>query len=157
MPLPGCGGVEAGGLVLGDDQGVRTPAVGDPAVDLLPTRLFLPAGARDVFRAALDVGDATWTRGRGWAPASSLPVPDDPFFVDRRDRVNTALHLLDELVADLQVLSGRSWWISLRRPVRCIARRRIVLVLGVLGRLKTTRRGAVPDVAGPRRSAGQHT
>ncbi|WP_443044226.1 phosphotransferase [Streptomyces sp. NBC_00353] len=72
-----------------------TPAVGDPAVDLLPAWLFLPAGARDVFRTALDVDDATWARGRGWALASSLPVPDDPA------RVRAALHQLDELVADL--------------------------------------------------------
>ncbi|MGW1553894.1 hypothetical protein, partial [Streptomyces sp. NPDC002346] len=36
--------------------------------------------------------------------------------------------------------------------MRAIARRMIVLVLGVRGRLKTTRRGAVPDVAGPERA-----
>lgn len=77
-----------------------TPAVGDPAVDLLSAWLFLPAGARNVFRAALDVDDATWARGRGWALASSLPVPDDPYFDDRA-RVSAALHRLDELVADL--------------------------------------------------------
>ncbi|WP_416069471.1 hypothetical protein [Streptomyces sp. PA03-2a] len=37
------------------------------AVDLLPAWLFLPAGARNVFRAALDVDDATW-RGAGAGP-----------------------------------------------------------------------------------------
>lgn len=77
-----------------------TLAVGDPAVDLLPAWLFLPAGARDLFRTALDVDDATWARGRGWALASSLPVPDDPYFDDPA-RASAALYCLDELVADL--------------------------------------------------------
>ncbi|MFI5628549.1 hypothetical protein ACIA8E_04005 [Streptomyces sp. NPDC051664] len=77
-----------------------TLAVGDPAVDLLPVWMFLPAGAGDVFRAVLDVDDATWARGRGWAPASSPPVPDDPYFHDPA-RVSAALYRLDELGADL--------------------------------------------------------
>jgi aminoglycoside phosphotransferase (APT) family kinase protein len=77
-----------------------TLAVGDPAVDLLPAWLFLPPHARDVFRATLGVDDATWARGRGWALAGSLPVPDDPFF-DVPSRVTTALGHLDELLADL--------------------------------------------------------
>lgn len=70
------------------------------AVGLLPAWLFLPAGARNAFRAALDVDDATWARGRGRALASSLPVPDDPYFDDPA-RVSTALSRLDALVADL--------------------------------------------------------
>lgn len=41
--------------------------VGDPAVDLLPAWTLLSASAREVFRAALHVDDATWARGRGWA------------------------------------------------------------------------------------------
>lgn len=77
-----------------------TLAVGDPAVDLLPAWKFLPAEARGVFRAALDVDDATWARGRGWALAGSLPVPDDPFFDDPA-RVTAALHHLNGLIADL--------------------------------------------------------
>ncbi|MGY5031341.1 hypothetical protein ACWC9U_10525 [Streptomyces sp. 900116325] len=70
------------------------------AVDLLPAWLFQPARARNVVRAALDVDDATWARGRGWALASSLPVPDDPYFDDPA-RVSAALSRLDALVADL--------------------------------------------------------
>ncbi|AWS47698.1 aminoglycoside phosphotransferase family protein [Streptosporangium sp. 'caverna'] len=76
-----------------------TLAVGDPACDLIPAWIFLPAEARSAFRAALDVDEATWARGRGWALASSLPVPDDPFFNDPA-RVTTALRHLDELIAD---------------------------------------------------------
>jgi aminoglycoside phosphotransferase (APT) family kinase protein len=34
--------------------------------------LYLPAGTRDIFRAALSVDDATWVRGRGWALSVGL-------------------------------------------------------------------------------------
>lgn len=78
-----------------------TLAVGDPAVDLLPAWKLLPAAGRPVFRAALDVDDAMWARGRGWALAASLPVPDDPCFTDPT-RIQTALGHLDELVADFR-------------------------------------------------------
>ena len=76
-----------------------TLAVGDPAVDLLPAWLFLPDEARGAFRAAVDVDDATWARGRGIALAGSLPVPDDPFFDDPA-RVTAALRHLDAIVSD---------------------------------------------------------
>ncbi|MBC2901647.1 aminoglycoside phosphotransferase family protein [Streptomyces cupreus] len=41
--------------------------VGDPAVDLMAAWTVLTAGTREAFRAAADVDDATWERGRGWA------------------------------------------------------------------------------------------
>lgn len=78
-----------------------TMAVGDPAVDLLPAWKFLPAKVRGVFREALGVDDATWARGRGWGLASSLPVPDDPYFQEDPARVESALHELEEILADL--------------------------------------------------------
>jgi aminoglycoside phosphotransferase (APT) family kinase protein len=77
-----------------------TLAVGDPACDLMPAWTFLSAEARGVFRAALDVDDATWARGRGWGLASSLPSLDDPYF-DVPGRRDAALRQLDELIADL--------------------------------------------------------
>ncbi len=40
--------------------------VGDPACDLALGWSFLPSNARDRFRAAADVDDATWQRGKGW-------------------------------------------------------------------------------------------
>ena len=40
--------------------------VGDPAFDFAVAFKVLPAGERDAFRAALDVDEATWLRGRGW-------------------------------------------------------------------------------------------
>lgn len=47
-------------------------AVGDPACDVMAAWTFLPPTARPSFRAALDVDDATWERGRGWALSMGL-------------------------------------------------------------------------------------
>jgi len=77
-----------------------TLAVGDPACDVMAAWTFFDTGTREVFHDALDVDDATWTRARGWGLASSLPVPDDPFFADRPDRVERALRRLGEITAD---------------------------------------------------------
>jgi aminoglycoside phosphotransferase (APT) family kinase protein len=41
--------------------------VGDPACDLMVAWTYLSADSRDVFRSALAVDHATWSRGRGWA------------------------------------------------------------------------------------------
>ncbi len=46
--------------------------VGDPACDVMTAWMFLSAETRDVFRTALRVDDATWTRGRGWALSVGL-------------------------------------------------------------------------------------
>ncbi len=41
--------------------------VGDPACDVQPAWNLLDADARVAYRTALEVDDATWARGRGWA------------------------------------------------------------------------------------------
>ncbi|AYN43404.1 aminoglycoside phosphotransferase family protein [Streptomyces dangxiongensis] len=41
--------------------------MGEPATDLIPAWNLLPAPARRAYRQAVDVDDATWARGRGWA------------------------------------------------------------------------------------------
>jgi aminoglycoside phosphotransferase (APT) family kinase protein len=46
--------------------------VGDPACDLMVAWNLLSAESRDVFRNALQVDDATWARGRGWALSVGL-------------------------------------------------------------------------------------
>ncbi|MFD7029797.1 aminoglycoside phosphotransferase family protein [Streptomyces sp. NPDC059917] len=46
--------------------------LGDPARDLMVAFTLLSPGSRTVFRAALGVDEATWTRGRGWALATGL-------------------------------------------------------------------------------------
>jgi aminoglycoside phosphotransferase (APT) family kinase protein len=54
--------------------------VGDPAVDLMPAWNLLPAGAREVYRQALGVDDATWLRGQGWAVVQAIVAL--PYYVD---------------------------------------------------------------------------
>ena len=46
--------------------------VGDPACDLMVAWTFLTAETRPELRAALDVDDAAWMRGRGWALSWAL-------------------------------------------------------------------------------------
>ena len=46
--------------------------MGDPACDLTIAFTLMEAKTRATFRTALDVDDATWTRGRGWALATGL-------------------------------------------------------------------------------------
>lgn len=46
--------------------------VGDPACDLLPAWTLFTGEARSVFRAALEVDEASWARGRGWALSMAL-------------------------------------------------------------------------------------
>lgn len=46
--------------------------VGDPACDVMAAWLYLSAATRAVFRAALQVDEATWARGRGWALSVGL-------------------------------------------------------------------------------------
>jgi aminoglycoside phosphotransferase (APT) family kinase protein len=48
------------------------PGAGDPAVDLLPAWNLFQGEAREAFRTALAVDDATWERGRGWALSIAL-------------------------------------------------------------------------------------
>ena len=46
--------------------------VGDPACDVMAAWMYFSAETRDVFRAALQVDNATWARGRGWALSVGL-------------------------------------------------------------------------------------
>jgi aminoglycoside phosphotransferase (APT) family kinase protein len=41
--------------------------IGDPACDLIPGWYLFGGDTRELFRAAADVDDTTWARGRGWA------------------------------------------------------------------------------------------
>ncbi|MFI7386342.1 aminoglycoside phosphotransferase family protein [Streptomyces sp. NPDC049813] len=47
-------------------------AFGDPAADLMMAYTLMAAPGRTAFHAALDVDEATWTRGLGWGLASGL-------------------------------------------------------------------------------------
>jgi len=46
--------------------------VGDPACDVMAAWKLLSAEARDVFRVALAIDEATWRRSRGWALSQAL-------------------------------------------------------------------------------------
>jgi aminoglycoside phosphotransferase (APT) family kinase protein len=46
--------------------------VGDPACDLMPAWSLFTGESRNAFRRSLDIDDATWARGRGWALSVAL-------------------------------------------------------------------------------------
>ncbi|KOX12317.1 aminoglycoside phosphotransferase family protein [Micromonospora profundi] len=76
--MPGNLLVRNGRLVAVIDLGAV--GVGDPAVDLMPAWNLLDAGARETYRRALGVDDATWERGRGWALGQAVNAL--PYYVD---------------------------------------------------------------------------
>jgi aminoglycoside phosphotransferase (APT) family kinase protein len=77
-----------------------TLGVGDPSCDLIVAWNLLTAEARERFRAALDVDEATWRRGRGRALAQSAVSlvyyhRTNPVFAEY------ARHVLREVACDL--------------------------------------------------------
>jgi aminoglycoside phosphotransferase (APT) family kinase protein len=71
-PLWFHGDVTPGNLLLADGRlcaviDFGQCGVGDPACDLVIAWTLLRGRARDAFRGAMAVDDATWARGRGWA------------------------------------------------------------------------------------------
>jgi len=75
--------------------------VGDPAVDMLPAWNLLRADSRAVFRTALDVDDATWARGRGWALAFAAGAlsyyhETNPFLA------GISRYAIDQILADVR-------------------------------------------------------
>lgn len=71
--------------------------VGDPACDLIAAWNLLPAAARDVYREALGVDDATWARGRGWA--LSVALIQLPYYKDTNPALAaSSRHVLGELL-----------------------------------------------------------
>lgn len=76
--LPGNLLVRQGRLSAVIDFG--TLGTGDPAVDLLPAWALFSGRSRAAFRDALDMDEATWTRGRGWALSIALIIM--PYYWD---------------------------------------------------------------------------
>ena len=73
--------------------------VGDPACDMIVAWGLLPPSARDSFRAALSVDDATWARGRGWALSIGLIAL--PYYKETNPGLAaTAQHLICQVLAD---------------------------------------------------------
>lgn len=72
---------------------------GDPACDLIVAWGLLPADERNVVRVELEVDDATWARGRGWALSIALIAL--PYYVDTNPVfAAVARHLIREILAD---------------------------------------------------------
>jgi aminoglycoside phosphotransferase (APT) family kinase protein len=72
--------------------------IGDPTVDLVVAWNLLPADARSVFRAALDVDDDTWERGRAWA--MSIALIQLPYYRDTNPGLSAnSRHVLREVLA----------------------------------------------------------
>ncbi|MDG4898516.1 aminoglycoside phosphotransferase family protein [Mesorhizobium sp. WSM4976] len=88
--------VEDGGLSAVIDFG--TSGVGDPSCDLAITWTFFEGASREAFRTRIDVDDATWASGRGWALWKALITvaghDANQTEVDRQRQV------IDEVLAD---------------------------------------------------------
>jgi aminoglycoside phosphotransferase (APT) family kinase protein len=73
--------------------------VGDPASDVAAAWTYLPAEARDAFRGALPVDDATWARARGWALSVGLIAL--PYYeTTNRVLAGIARRAIDAVLAD---------------------------------------------------------
>lgn len=86
--------VRDGGLAAVIDFGCS--GVGDPACDTVMYWTHLRGGAREVFRGTLQVDEATWARGRGWALWKALiMITNTP-----PGQAELARHVLDQLFAE---------------------------------------------------------
>ncbi|HEY3483626.1 MAG TPA: aminoglycoside phosphotransferase family protein, partial [Streptomyces sp.] len=73
-----------------------TAGLGDPACDLIPAWNLLTSPDRELFRDAVDVDDATWARGRGWALA--MAVIQQPYYRHTNPVISAnARHVLTQL------------------------------------------------------------
>ena len=72
---------------------------GDPACDLIAAWSVLSGAARTVLRSELDVDDAMWARGRGWA--LTLAVAALPYYRETNPGfAAVARHMLSELLVE---------------------------------------------------------
>ena len=72
--------------------------IGDPACDLTIAFTLMSAGSRATFRTALDVDDATWTRGRGWALTTGLNAYTTYAATNPRIATQTARQITEALI-----------------------------------------------------------
>src|SRR5439155_476928 len=52
-----------------------TSGVGDPAIETTVAWSLFPPDARDAYRDALEIDDATWERGKGWVLTGVFGIP----------------------------------------------------------------------------------
>jgi aminoglycoside phosphotransferase (APT) family kinase protein len=75
--------------------------IGDPACDLQIAWNLLTSQARDIFRSALQIDDAMWTRGRGWALSVALIAL--PYYqITNPLLASISQHTIDEVLADYE-------------------------------------------------------
>lgn len=73
--------------------------IGDPACDLIIAWNLLPSYTRATFRSLLQVDDAMWTRGRGWALSNALIAL--PYYKETNPTLaDNARHVISEVIAD---------------------------------------------------------
>lgn len=95
--LPGNLLIEGGRLSSVIDFGGL--GVGDPACDLMIAWSLFSGENRDTFRAALEVDDATWARGRGHALSQALIFI--PYYLDTNPvGVRSAWRAIDGVLSD---------------------------------------------------------
>ncbi len=89
--------VEKGQLCAVIDFG--TSGVGDPSCDLAIAWTLFEGESRESFRAALQLDDATWARGRGWTLWKGLITLAE--HIDTNPlKVEESRHVIDEVLAD---------------------------------------------------------
>jgi aminoglycoside phosphotransferase (APT) family kinase protein len=72
--------------------------VGDPACDLQPAWNVFSGESRELFRSELDVDEASWLRGRGWALCQAVVAL--PYYWDTNPgMIRQALHALSQVLA----------------------------------------------------------
>ena len=72
--------------------------VGDPACDLQPAWNMFAGDSRERFRAELEVDDASWLRGRGWALSQAVSAL--PYYWDTNPgMIRQASHALAQVLA----------------------------------------------------------
>ena len=87
--------IENGKLCAIIDFGIL--GIGDPACDLIIAWNLLPAHVREAFRTELNVDDATWRRGRGWALSNALIAL--PYYKDTNPVLaDNARHVIKEVI-----------------------------------------------------------
>jgi aminoglycoside phosphotransferase (APT) family kinase protein len=73
--------------------------VGDPACDLIVAWNLLPANVRNIFRSAVNVDEATWMRGRGWA--LSISLIQLPYYQNRNPELAAnARYVINEILRE---------------------------------------------------------
>jgi aminoglycoside phosphotransferase (APT) family kinase protein len=82
--------------------------VGEPACDLIPAWSAFSGEAREVFRAAIAVDDATWARGRGLALSIAL-IALPYYHITNPDLASLARHSIAEILAETRNGAGASF------------------------------------------------